>query len=65
MIDFKPYLNFFNSSLIGVSFCGLAQMASFLLYLSDVEEGGETMFPFEVSLSRFSISSFWRYSVKA
>lgn len=26
------------------------QIASFLLYLSDVEEGGETMFPFEVSL---------------
>ncbi|KAH7575379.1 hypothetical protein JRO89_XS02G0094300 [Xanthoceras sorbifolium] len=25
----------------------LLQMASFLLYLSDVEEGGETMFPFE------------------
>lgn len=25
-----------------------AQIASFLLYLSDVEEGGETMFPFEV-----------------
>lgn len=25
------------------------QIASFLLYLSDVEEGGETMFPFEVS----------------
>lgn len=24
------------------------QVASFLLYLSDVEEGGETMFPFEV-----------------
>lgn len=23
------------------------QVASFLLYLSDVEEGGETMFPFE------------------
>ncbi|KAJ7231025.1 hypothetical protein O6H91_Y458100 [Diphasiastrum complanatum] len=23
------------------------QMASFLLYLSDVEEGGETMFPYE------------------
>ena len=26
----------------------LSQVASFLLYLSDVEEGGETMFPFEV-----------------
>ncbi|KAA3488628.1 putative prolyl 4-hydroxylase 9 [Gossypium australe] len=26
---------------------GLLQVASFLLYLSDVEEGGETMFPFE------------------
>ena len=24
------------------------QVASFLLYLSNVEEGGETMFPFEV-----------------
>jgi hypothetical protein len=24
------------------------QVASFLLYLSSVEEGGETMFPFEV-----------------
>lgn len=24
------------------------QIASFLLYLSDVEEGGETMFPYEV-----------------
>ena len=27
------------------------QVASFLLYLSDVEEGGETMFPFEVRKS--------------
>lgn len=27
------------------------QVASFLLYLTDVSEGGETMFPFEVSLS--------------
>ena len=27
-----------------------SQIASFLLYLSDVEEGGETMFPFEVEL---------------
>lgn len=26
----------------------LLQVASFLLYLSDVEEGGETMFPYEV-----------------
>lgn len=26
-----------------------SQIASFLLYLSDVEEGGETMFPFEVN----------------
>lgn len=26
----------------------LLQIASFLLYLSDVEEGGETMFPYEV-----------------
>ena len=26
----------------------ILQIASFLLYLSDVEEGGETMFPFEV-----------------
>ncbi|TXG64163.1 hypothetical protein EZV62_011157 [Acer yangbiense] len=29
----------------------LLQMASFLLYLSDVEEGGETMFPFEGGLN--------------
>jgi hypothetical protein len=26
----------------------ILQVASFLLYLSTVEEGGETMFPFEV-----------------
>ena len=26
----------------------ILQVASFLLYLSNVEEGGETMFPFEV-----------------
>lgn len=26
----------------------LAQIASFLTYLTDVEEGGETMFPYEV-----------------
>lgn len=25
------------------------QVASFLLYLSDVDEGGETMFPYEVN----------------
>jgi hypothetical protein len=34
----------------------LAQMASFLLYLSDVEEGGETMFPFEVSQFKLKTS---------
>lgn len=34
-----------------VCLCLHTQMASFLLYLSDVEEGGETMFPFEVSQS--------------
>lgn len=28
----------------------LVQVASFLLYLSDVEEGGETMFPYEVGV---------------
>ena len=28
--------------------CVCVQIASFLLYLSDVEEGGETMFPYEV-----------------
>jgi hypothetical protein len=27
----------------------IAQVATFLLYLTDVEEGGETMFPYEVS----------------
>lgn len=32
------------------------QIASFLLYLSDVEEGGETMFPFEVL---YSFPSVW------
>lgn len=32
------------------------QVASFLLYLSDVEEGGETMFPFEVSLKYIVVS---------
>ena len=30
-------------------FSTVLQVASFLLYLSDVEEGGETMFPYEVS----------------
>lgn len=33
------------------------QLASFLLYLSSVEEGGETMFPFEVN-HRFFLSFF-------
>ena len=28
----------------------LIQIATFLVYLSDVEEGGETMFPFEVRI---------------
>jgi prolyl 4-hydroxylase len=28
-------------------------VASFLLYLTDVEEGGETMFPYEVSARNF------------
>lgn len=34
---------------IGFVNLSIFQVASFLLYLSDVEEGGETMFPFEVS----------------
>lgn len=35
------------------------QIASFLLYLSDVEDGGETMFPFEVRwINLFEFSSF-------
>lgn len=35
---------------------GLVQVASFLLYLTDVEEGGETMFPYE---ARFVSPSFF------
>ena len=44
----------------------LLQIASFLLYLSDVEEGGETMFPFEVrweNLSDFSYFSLFITSI--
>lgn len=48
-----------------------SQIASFLLYLSDVEEGGETMFPFEVSSMIYiayfflpplsKLKSYWLY----
>jgi hypothetical protein len=41
-------LTMLDKRVIDMSFYCTAQMASFLLYLSDVEEGGETMFPFEV-----------------
>lgn len=34
------------------------QVASFLLYLSDVDEGGETMFPFEVRIMETGSNSF-------
>ena len=47
-----------------VCLCLHTQMASFLLYLSDVEEGGETMFPFEVSQSEvpcFVFGSWFLY----
>lgn len=33
-----------------------SQVASFLLYLSDVEEGGETMFPYEVNNLKFVVT---------
>lgn len=33
-------------------------MASFLLYLTDVEEGGETMFPYEVGIKEALLCSF-------
>ena len=38
------------------------QVASFLLYLSNVEEGGETMFPFEVDKEIPFLSFFFAYS---
>lgn len=44
------YLSCLQLSLEPETSFAFMQIASFLLYLSDVEEGGETMFPFEVSL---------------
>lgn len=41
----------------------LLQLASFLLYLSDVEEGGETMFPFEVDLQIWRLIIWPPYSI--
>jgi prolyl 4-hydroxylase len=35
------------------------QVASFLLYLTDVEEGGETMFPYEVGTNEFLLCIVW------
>ena len=40
----------------------ILQVASFLLYLSNVEEGGETMFPFEVDKEIPFLSFFFAYS---
>jgi hypothetical protein len=40
--------------------CFFIQVASFLLYLSDVEGGGETMFPFEVKQPLFSVTFSFR-----
>jgi hypothetical protein len=37
-----------SNSVVNESLHCISQVASFLLYLTDVEEGGETMFPYEV-----------------
>lgn len=37
------------------------QVASFLVYLTDVSEGGETNFPYEVKVQLIITSQFTKY----
>lgn len=58
------YFVYKSKTLILCDHAYMSQVASFLLYLSNVEMGGETMFPYEVNvchLYNLHCESLYRY----